>query len=207
MTPFGQDDGLEISITRRLGAWQARLCWIGLSDRLEKASGGLTMPSVHDQLPNTFFLQKVASRTVDFFFCSDTLKGIMSVKGKERGTEATTPDCSASEVVVRSESGCKVLIFRKPSCHDDGKTIELERGQALSGFDAMDDSGEFRDVSLVYIAERSKRAPTRAMLARAAAESREVSSLVVPRWLKKVLLMATFTAWTAAAIAISLALA
>lgn len=100
-----------------------------------------------------------------------------------------------------------MLIFRKPSSHDDGRKIELERGQALSGFDTTNDSEGFRDVSLVYIAERSKRAPTRAMLARVAAESRKASSLVVPRWLKKVLLMAVFTAWTAAAIAISLALA
>jgi hypothetical protein len=131
----------------------------------------------------------------------------MSVEGKKKGTEPTTPDCGASDVVVRSEGGCKVLIFRKPSSHDDGRTIELEQGQALSDLDTSEGPEEFRDVSLVYIAERSKRAPTRAMLARAADEAREIRSFVVPRWLKKVLLMATFTAWTAAAIAISLALA
>jgi len=130
----------------------------------------------------------------------------MSVKGKIEGTEPTRPDGGSSDVVVRSEGGCKVLIFRRPSS-DDRRTIELEQGQALSEFDAAGEPEVFQDVSLVYVAERRKRAPTRAMLERAVDEARETSSLTVPRWLKKVLLMATFTAWTAAAIALSLALA
>jgi len=144
---------------------------------------------------------------VDFFFRSGILNSMMSLRGKRK--KAATPSCAgaASDVVVRSEGGCKVLIFRKTPPRDDERTIELERGQALSAPDEMEDSGEFRDASLVYVAERTKRAPTRAALRRVMDDARESSSLVVPRWLKKVLLMATFTAWTAAAIAISLALA
>jgi hypothetical protein len=132
---------------------------------------------------------------------------MMSLRGKRKKAVAPSSAKDASDVVVRSEGGCKVLIFRKTPPRDGERPIELERGQALSVPDEMEDSEEFRDVSLVYIAERTKRAPTRASLKRVMDEARESRNLVVPRWFKKVLLMTIFTAWTAVAIAISLALA
>jgi hypothetical protein len=102
---------------------------------------------------------------------------------------------SASGAAIQSGGGCKILPFRPASSGDSSRANERDYGSVL--VEPADDWSleERNECPVVYVPEYSERVPNRGF-----------ASFLVPRWRKTMLLMAAFTAYTAAAIALSIAL-
>jgi hypothetical protein len=141
------------------------------------------------------FLQKVALRGVDFFSGSDILKATVQAMRRKKKSAHVSRAGSASGAAIQPGGGCKILPFRRASSGDSSRANERDYGSVLA--ETADDwiLEERSEFSVVYVPEYSEKAPNRGC-----------ASLPAPRWLKRMLLTGTFVAWTAVAIALSIAL-
>jgi len=141
------------------------------------------------------FLQNVALRRVDFFSGSDILKATVQANRRKKKSAHASLTGSASGAAIKSNGGCKILPFRRASSGDYSRANERHYGSVLAA--PADDwiVEERSEFSVICVPEYSERAPNLGC-----------ASFSPPRWLKRMLLMGTFVAWTAAAIALSIAL-
>jgi hypothetical protein len=99
----------------------------------------------------------------------------------------------ASCTAGQFDGGCKILPFRQRRLRGSSGTGELVHGCVAVELDREESLEARRNIRAVCLPEYTETGSCRAPFLSA-------------RWLKRVLLLSTFTAWTAVAIAIAIAL-
>lgn len=114
---------------------------------------------------------------------------------RRKKTSNTRPAQTVSLPAGQPDGECKVIPFARVVHHDVYRAKEPVYGNVLA--DPVDQQflEELPDVPVMCVPEYSKAVP-----------GRDRASFFVAGWVKTMLLIGTFTAWTAAAIALSIAL-
>jgi hypothetical protein len=122
-----------------------------------------------------------------------------------RPKKQSKPAHDASDTARQADRACKILPFRQARSRKCLGNNELVPDCAAVEPADEDSLGESRSLLAACLPEYPHTISCHGC-AREAGEPTARTSSPVPRWLKRVLLMSTFTAWAAAAIVLTIAL-
>ena len=129
----------------------------------------------------------------------------MAISRQRNQSGPTESACDAWDAPSRLDTGCKVLPFRQTRLRESFRPAELAPGCVVAEPDVEESVEARKNFLTACLPEYPERVSCQGC-SWAREEPAARTSFLAGRWLKKLLLLSTFTAWTAAAIAIAIAL-